>query len=157
MTCCCATLSSCPRPSCHMFLSGPSPGPPTTACLLRTEAKQEVTSWKQVHHLGLDVGVDIYSHHENVLRETPEECLCGGRPSSSPMTANAVALYSLPLTPSRTSSLDPSISQRLIVLFPELIQYSCSFSKSIESPGKMRHGIKANRQPRAEGTDVIKP
>ena len=62
-----------------------------------------------------------------------------GSRSSSPMMANAVALYSLPLTPSKTSSLDPSISQRLIVLFPELIQYSCSFSKSIDSPGKNIH------------------
>lgn len=45
-----------------------------------------------------------------------------------PMMASAVALESLPLTPSMTSSFVPSSWQWLMVPFPELIQYSCSFS-----------------------------
>lgn len=39
-----------------------------------------------------------------------------------PMMARAVALVSLPLAPSSTSSPEPSSLQRLMVLFPELIQ-----------------------------------
>lgn len=38
------------------------------------------------------------------------------------MMARAVALISLPLAPSSTSSAEPSSLQRLMVLFPELIQ-----------------------------------
>lgn len=55
-----------------------------------------------------------------------------------PMMARAVALVSLPFAPSSTSSPEPSSLQRLMVLFPELIQYSCSVSKSMERPGKHR-------------------
>lgn len=51
-----------------------------------------------------------------------------------PMIASAEALFSLPLTASNTSSPDPSSLQRLMVLFPELIQYSCSVSKSMDRP-----------------------
>lgn len=54
------------------------------------------------------------------------------------MIARAVALVSFPFTPSSTSSSEPSSLQRLMVLFPELIQYSCSVSKSMERPGKHR-------------------
>lgn len=58
-----------------------------------------------------------------------------------PMIASAEALFSLPLTASNTSSPDPSSLQRLIVLFPELIQYSCSMSKSIDRPAGTEHGL----------------
>lgn len=44
------------------------------------------------------------------------------------MIARAVALVSFPFTPSRVSSLLPSRLQRLMVPFPELIQYSCALS-----------------------------
>lgn len=47
--------------------------------------------------------------------------------------ARAVAFVSL--TPSRTSRPEPSSLQRLMVLFPELTQYSCSVSKSMDRPG----------------------
>lgn len=55
-----------------------------------------------------------------------------------PMMARAVALVSFPFTPSRTSSPEPSSLQRFIVLFPELIQYKYSVSKSMERPGRHR-------------------
>lgn len=64
-----------------------------------------------------------------------------------PIMARAVALVSLPLTPSRISSPDPSSLQRLMVLFPELIQYSCSLSKSMERPGKQKKGLWCNGLP----------
>lgn len=53
-----------------------------------------------------------------------------------PMIASAEALLSLPLTASNTSSPDPSSLQRLMVLFPELTQYSCSESKSMARPAE---------------------
>lgn len=52
------------------------------------------------------------------------------------MIARAVALVSFPLAPSSTSRPDPSSLQRLMVLFPELIQYSASVSKSMARPTK---------------------
>lgn len=58
-----------------------------------------------------------------------------------PMIASAEALFSLPLTVSNTSSPDPSSLQRLMVLFPELIQYSCSMSKSMDRPAGKEHRL----------------
>lgn len=52
------------------------------------------------------------------------------------MIARAVALVSFPFAPSSTSKPDPLSLQRLMVLFPELIQYSSSVSKSMERPKK---------------------
>lgn len=52
------------------------------------------------------------------------------------MIARAVALVSFPFDPSSTSKPDPLSLQRLMVLFPELIQYSSSVSKSMERPKK---------------------
>lgn len=52
----------------------------------------------------------------------------------SPMMARAVALVSFPFTPSMISSPEPSSLQRLMVLFPELIQYNCCMSKSMDRP-----------------------
>lgn len=56
------------------------------------------------------------------------------------MIARAVALVSFPFAPSSTSKPDPLSLQRLMVLFPELIQYSSSVSKSMERPKKKPHG-----------------
>lgn len=115
--CCSAGLSSRCRPSCRRFLSGRFLGQPTTVSLLKDTTRRSAARQNQTRTL---------------IR--PERTF----PRHPPMIARAVALVSFPFAPSSTSSPDPSSLQRLMVLFPELIQYSCSASKSMERPGKHR-------------------